>query len=329
MRSILLNGPLARSSLMEILVGKAPQTGVIAEVDDIAFERLSFFAEAIGLIATEQLSDDRAVTAFTPETPDAPIWQAQNAAIIDHAAQEIIGYHGRVAASDLIVRRQMILARAWARHAAQKGAPTNLRSRTLAGDVEVHNNIATHEGYFLTRSYALRHPGFEGGMSAPLHREVFVATDAALVLPYDPVRDRVLLVEQFRMGPFGRGDPYPWVLEPVAGRVDAGEDPERTARRECLEEADLTLGALEHISSHYCTPGCSTEFFHCYLGLCDLPHTASSVGGLDTEQEDIRRHVIGFDDAMTLMRSGEVNIGPLYLMLLWLERERPRLRAPA
>jgi nudix-type nucleoside diphosphatase (YffH/AdpP family) len=166
-------------------------------------------------------------------------------------------------------------------------------------------------------------------MSAQMRREVFVATDAALVLPYDPVTDRVLLVEQFRMGPYGRGDTRPWMLEPVAGRMDAGETPEQTARRECLEEAGLELRALEMISSHYCTPGYSTEYFHLFLGLCDLPAETVGQGGLASEQEDIRTHIIGYDRAMALVASGEANNGPLILGLLWLERERARLRASA
>ncbi|MEM6482690.1 MAG: NUDIX hydrolase, partial [Pseudomonadota bacterium] len=150
--------------------------------------------------------------------------------------------------------------------------------------------------------------------------------DAALVLPYDPVLDRLLLVEQFRMGPFGRGDPKPWVLEPVAGRVDPGETPETCAARECVEEAHLSLKALEHISSHYCSPGCSTEVFHCFVGLCNLEARNGGLGGLEVEHEDIATHVMSFDDAMALTQNGEINIGPLLLMLLWLQRERPRLR---
>jgi len=245
------------------------------------------------------------------------------------AEPEVMRGHARgVPAEEMAARSAMILSRAWARIAAQAApAPASLRSDTPRAAVVEEHVDTTHDGFFLTRRYDLRHPRFDGMQSPKVSREVFVATDAALVLPYDPARDRVLLVEQFRTGPYGRGDPLPWMLEPVAGRVDGGESPEETARRECAEEAGLTLRGLEQISSHYCTPGYSTEFFHLFLGLCDLPEARQGRGGLATEHEDIRTHVIGFDAAMSLVRSGEANNGPLVLCLLWRERERARLRA--
>ena len=84
----------------------------------------------------------------------------------------------------------------------------------------------SHAGFFLLKTMQLRHQRFDGAMSAELEREVFVAGDATTVLPYDPVRDCVLLIEQFRMGPYGRGDKHPWMLEPIAGRIDGGEGAE-------------------------------------------------------------------------------------------------------
>ena len=249
--------------------------------------------------------------------------------LLDEASAEVLSGHAQgVPVKEMAARRQMILSRAEARIAARSNpAPMTLRSDTPRDAVTEQGCEITHDGFFVTRRYHLRHPRFDGGQSAEVSREVFVATDAALVLPYDPLRDRVLLVEQFRTGPYGRGDPFPWLLEPVAGRVDGGETPEETARRECIEEAGLDLRALERISSHYCTPGYSTEFFHLFLGLCDLPEARQGRGGLATENEDIRTHVIGFDRAMDLLTSGEANNGPLVLSLLWLARERARLRA--
>lgn len=309
-------------------------TGVFADPDQAAMARLTHVTQVLGTPWRQVSVAGAPVVVFAAETADpAPAKAEQEAAalaaMLGEAAAEILSYRGRLSMPEIAARRQMILARAWARGAARQAAPSDRRSARPARDVEVGSVTVAHEGFFLTRLYHLRHPLFAGGMSEELSREVFVTSDAALVLPYDPASDRLLLVEQFRMGPFGRGDPKPWVLEPVAGRVDAGETPEACARRECREEAHLTLSGLEHISSHYCSPGSSTEVYHCFVGLCDLAQRKGGLAGLGDEHEDIATHVLSFDEAMALTRSGEINIGPLLLMLLWLERERPRLRAAA
>lgn len=262
-------------------------------------------------------------------TWDGAGWAARWSEIAPLALAEMLGYVGTLDAASLRRRLPMILARAHAQVAARSPMPADIRSDTSRDRVDVLHRDTPHAGFFLTQSYDLRHPRFDGRISPVVTREVFVATDAAIVLPYDAQRDRVLLVEQFRMGPFGRGDTRPWMLEPVAGRVDASEAPENTARRECEEEAGLTLTALEHIASHYCSPGCSTEYFHCYLGLTDLPELREGHGGLSTEQEDIRTHVLSFGAAYDLLRTGEADNGPLILMLMWLNANRPRLRASA
>ncbi|KGM86440.1 nudix-type nucleoside diphosphatase, YffH/AdpP family [Roseovarius mucosus DSM 17069] len=303
-----------------------------------AVEDLTFVLSALGLGPAEPLAVHCQGTTYAaqvfPGQPGPLAWDAtalrgRNASILKGAIAEILSLKGRVAPEDFTHRLPMILSRAGAQVAAARSAPITLRSPTHADQVIQEASEITHAGFFLSRKYTLRHPRFDGTLSDSLEREVFVATDASLVLPYDPVRDRVLLVEQFRMGPFGRGDPYPWMLEPVAGRIDGGESPEATAHRECLEEAGLTLRGLEKISQHYCTPGYSTEVFHLFLGICDLPDLEQGRGGLATEHEDIRTHVIDFTQAMALVQNGEANNGPLILCLLWLERERARLRASA
>ncbi|MGK8235778.1 NUDIX domain-containing protein [Roseovarius sp. MS2] len=309
---------------------------LVSEPDTV--ELVTFIAEALGLGRSDVITvsqDGRPVAARVfPGRPgpmdwDAQDWSRRAAPILRYAVQEILSLRGRIAAQDLCAGLPMIISRASGRVAAQTPAPADVRSATEAATVQEIACEITHAGFFLGRAYTLRHPRFDGTPSDTLRREVFVATDAALVLPYDRVRDRVLLVEQFRMGPYGRGDPRPWMLEPVAGRIDGGESPEDAAHRECLEEAGLTLRALEKISQHYCTPGYSTEFFHLFLGICDLPDLEQGRGGLATEHEDIRTHVIDFAQAMALVQSGEANNGPLILCLLWLERERARLRASA
>ena len=181
--------------------------------------------------------------------------------------------------------------------------------------------------FFAVEEYDLRFRRFDGSLSDSVNRAAFVMGDAVTVLPYDPVRDRVLLVEQFRAGPFVRGDAECWSLEAIAGRIDPGEAPEDAARREAVEEAGLSLGALERVASYYPTPGAVTEYIYSYVALVDLPEGAAGVFGVEGEAEDIRGHLVGFDRLMALVASGEVNNAPLVMTALWLQRERGRLRA--
>jgi len=294
-------------------------TGLGLELDRVNISHNGQMLEAISLLPTSSQLSSHPSWHFES-------WKKQSGQLALWIVQEAMDYFGQITAKELRRRLPMIAMRAAARRAAGAGAPAQIRSHISADQVEILAQSTPHSGFFMTRDYQIRHPCFDGTMSPALRREVFVTTDAAIVLPYDPARDRVLLVEQFRMGPFGRGDPLPWMLEPVAGRVDPGEDPMDTARRECIEEAGITLTKLEHIASYYCSPGCSTEYFHCYLGLCDLPDLKQGRGGLASEDEDIRTHVLDFEHAMTLLASGEADNGPLILSLIWLARARERLR---
>ncbi len=303
-------------------------------------QRLDFYEGGFGYDVREVsvCSDGAAhrASVYFPQPglwqPGAPFdlddWARRWGAISRGAASEAMEYFGTCSSRDLARRMPMIRARASSRLAAT-GVPAKLRSNTGAEAVEAIETEVLHAGFYRSEARVLRHPTFQGGMSDELRREVFVATDAALVLPYDPVRDRVLLVEQFRLGPYRRGDPRPWMLEPVAGRVDPGETPEQAAHRECMEEAGLTLTRLERIGSYYCTPGYSTEYFHNFVGIADLPDDLPRYGGLDSEAEDIRLHVLDFGAAMALLDTGEADNGPLILSLLWLARQRDRLRALA
>jgi nudix-type nucleoside diphosphatase (YffH/AdpP family) len=137
----------------------------------------------------------------------------------------------------------------------------------------------------------------------------------------------VLVVEQIRLGPVVRGDRTQWQLEPIAGRVDAGETPEEAVRREAVEEAGLKLGALEKIGEVYPSPGTSSEFYYLYLGLADLTDDSAGTGGLADENEDIRSRVMSFDELMMRVESFDIANAPLGMAAYYLAYHRDRLRS--
>lgn len=201
--------------------------------------------------------------------------------------------------------------------------------RRGTGEVTLRQREQGYAGFFGVEIAHLTHRRFDGGMSPVLRREAFVIGDAVTVLPYDPKRDRVLLIEQMRVGPLGRGDPLPWQIEAIAGRIDPGETPEDSARREAMEEAGLSLGRLEKVGEYYPSPGAVTEYLYSYIAICDLPDGIAGLFGATDEAEDIRGFLLSRVDLMAALARGEIGNAPLMLSALWLDREWLRLRGDA
>jgi ADP-ribose pyrophosphatase len=191
--------------------------------------------------------------------------------------------------------------------------------------VELLSDEVARQGYLRVNRLRLRHELFAGGMGQILTREVIERGDAVAVLPYDPIRDAVVLIEQFRIGAFAHGDDDPWLIEIVAGIVEDGEAPEAVALREADEEAGLAVTALLPVAAYYASPGIVTERVQVYCGRVDAGE-AAGVHGLAGEGEDIRVLVLGFDAAMRALAEGRVRVSPALVALQWLALNRDDLR---
>ncbi len=198
-------------------------------------------------------------------------------------------------------------------------------------DVQLIERSTAFDGYFRVDRYRLRHRLHDGGMSREVDREVCERGHVAGVLPVDPDRDRVVLIEQFRVGPYVVGWD-PWLLEGVAGIIDAGESPEEVCRREAEEEAGCTVTALIPIARYLSSPGALTEVVNLYCGRTDS-RGLGGVHGLEAEGEDIKVHVIPVDQALSMLNEGRIVNGKTIIALQWLalhyERLKDEWRPPA
>lgn len=191
--------------------------------------------------------------------------------------------------------------------------------------VEVLDRRPVWQGFFRMDVLKLRHRLFAGGWSEEMKRELFVRDPAVVMLPYDPVRDEVVCIEQFRIGALDM--PYsPWLLELVAGIIEGGESPEEVARREAHEEAGLDVGALEFICRYQVSPGGNTEEVVLFCGCVDATR-AGGLHGLDTEHEDIRVHVLDFAAVQAALKAGEIRNAAGIIGLQWLALNRDDLRS--
>ncbi|MEL6583889.1 MAG: gamma-glutamylcyclotransferase [Pseudomonadota bacterium] len=256
---------------------------------------------------------------------DFDAWQRTHQPHFLWAARELMERYGTVPMEQCDALWTGLRGRILADWRASQELQTPKLGTGLSRDtVEVTSTARPYQHFFGVEEYVLRHPQFGGGQTNDLARAVFLMADAVTVLPWDPNRDEVLLIEQFRVSPFARGDAQPWLIECVAGRLDGVESPESAVRREAHEEAGLELTALEQVAAYYPSTGAVTEHVTSFIGCADLSQ-AGGTHGVESEGEDIRAFTLLFAEAEAAVARGEIRAAPLILSLYYLRLHHARL----
>lgn len=199
---------------------------------------------------------------------------------------------------------------------------THWQPRFSAADAAIIEQQRTCDGFFKISRLTIRHSLFEGG-EVEVIREQFQRGDAVCVLLFDPGKDSLVLVEQFRVGALDRPG-GPWLLELVAGMVEEGESPNDVALRESVEEAGVAIFDIVPITRYLPSAGGSDE----YVDLLCARVESSGVGGvhgLADEGEDILVHVLPFAEVCELVANGTIDNAATIIAVQWLQLNKQTL----
>jgi len=192
-------------------------------------------------------------------------------------------------------------------------------------DIEIIKKEAVFKGYFRMDRYRLTHKLFDGGRSPELVREVLERGKIAAVVPYDPMRNEVILIEQFRPGAMAAGW-EPWQTEIIAGVIEEGETAEAMAFRETQEECGCEASTLLHLGSYLSSPGCSSETVDVFCGRVDTSN-AGGIHGAPHEGEDILVRSIPVDEAFQILESGKIKNSMTLIALQWFRNQLANINA--
>ncbi|CAB9492656.1 ADP-ribose diphosphatase [Alteromonas macleodii] len=192
-----------------------------------------------------------------------------------------------------------------------------------SNDVEITDIKPVYRGFFTMNQYQFKHKCFNGEWSDTVTREIFERGHAVGVLPYDPILQEFVLIEQVRIGALATSS-SPWLIEIIAGMIDKGETPENVCHRESMEEAGIELQNLTKALSYLSSPGGTTERLHIFIAKTDAS-LAKGIHGLESESEDIKVHRVKENTALEWLENGHIDNAAAVIALQWFFMHKTQL----
>ena len=180
---------------------------------------------------------------------------------------------------------------------------------------KIINKKKLHSGFFDVNKYKFIHKKHNGDWSSTVEREIFSGAHVSTLLPYDPIKKEIVLIQQFRAGVLSMYDKE-YLYEIVAGIIDKGEKPQETAIRECLEETGCEVKRILPIQTYFPAPGSSESYYHLYLGEINS-FEGDRIMGLESENEDILVKSYKVNDVRNMLKKKKIMNGLTLIALQW------------
>ena len=185
----------------------------------------------------------------------------------------------------------------------------------MNSNFKVTNKKNLYDGFFKMIEISLKYKKYDGSWSNEIKRELFGGAQVSAVLPFDPIKKKIVLIQQFRPGTISKNTNN-YLNEIVAGIIDPGESPEIAAKRECLEETGYKIKKLTPIQGYFPAPGSSESFYHLFLGEVDSKN-GKKIMGLDNENEDILVESFKVNQVKKMMLEGKFINGLTLIAIQW------------
>ncbi len=183
--------------------------------------------------------------------------------------------------------------------------------------VIVHSKQRVFDGFFKIDEAMVSYERFDGKMSGPVRRLCFERGDSVAAVVYNRDSRRALFVKQFKYPTYEKGPG--WIIETMAGMVEADEPPESAVRREVLEELGYEVEKLEPIATFYVSPGGSSERIFLYYAEVRNAGKATQGGGNLSEGEDIETVEFTREELARLVNSGTIQDAKTIIGIQWLQ----------
>ena len=180
---------------------------------------------------------------------------------------------------------------------------------------KIINKKNLYSGFFSLNKYEFTHEKHGGTWTDKVEREIFSGAHVSSLLPYDPLKKEIVLLQQFRAGVLSRYDDD-YLYEIVAGIIDKDENPEETAKRECLEETGCEVKKILPIQSYFPAPGSSESYYHLFLGEINS-FDGERIMGLESENENILVRSFKIEQVSKMLKDKKIINGLTLIALQW------------
>lgn len=152
------------------------------------------------------------------------------------------------------------------------------------------------------------------GTTETQSREAYDRGNGAVILLYNKISNTIILTRQFRLPTYINGNSSGMLIEACAGLLD-NDNPEDCIKRETEEETGYKISKVEKIFEAYMSPGSVTEILHFFIAEYSNEMKINDGGGLEEEGEHIEVLELSFDEALTMIDTGEIKDAKTIMLL--------------